>query len=287
MAFLLRTIAIFTVSIILVALYGCEKSGKKNTEKQRTAAITAIKKITKDQFYIENHFDVEGRNMTGYVAEPKHGGQPVLFFSNNQNGDIIYGVLFDKNGENITDQYLDQHVKPILAKKTFQDVEHVKWFLVGQEDAPHQIYMVGEPNCSICHKLYKAFRPFIEKGELSIRWIVVAFLKPDSQGKAAAILQSSNPAVALAQNENSHFNTKKEEGALFPLSEDKITEHTKEELKTNMTFMNQASIRGTPVIFYKDLQGEMQRIDGYPQKDIEDLIKTIDTLPTNESLSEK
>ena len=283
-----KTALAVTLSASILVLAGCNKPGSESTKSTQSdqGVVAVIDKITQGQFKVDRHFDVEGHGLTGYVAEPKQGGQPVIFYSNNKTGDVIYGMLFDKEGNNLTEQYVSKHIKPLLAKKLFSQVGSTTSFLIGQSDAPHQIYVVGEPNCSICHKLYADLEPFVKKGDLSIRWIMTAFLRPDSVGKAAAILQSKDPAVMLSQDED-HFNMKTEEGSLTALPADKITDATKDALKANMEFMAKNGIRGTPAMFYMDTEGQAKRIDGYPQEKLETLMQSIAKLPAASTSSKK
>lgn len=276
-----KTALAVTLGVGIFALAGCTKhaDSAKVTPSDGSNAATVIGKITKDQFNIDQHFQVKGHGLTGYVVEPKQGGQPVIFYSNDKTGDVFYGMLFDKDGNNLTEQYMNKHIKPLLAKKLFKTVDNTDSFLIGKADAPHQMYVVGEPNCSICHKLYTDLKPFVDKGDLSIRWIMTAFLRADSTGKAAAILQAKDPAEMLAQDESKSFDMSKEEGAIQVLPNDKITDATKAALKANMKFMAENGIRGTPAIFYMDTNGQAKRIDGYPQEKLDTLIKSVAMLP--------
>ena len=262
-------------------LTGCDKN-KTGASDDHESSMAVINKITQNRFNISRHFDVEGHHMTGYVAEPKEGGQPVIFYSNNQTGDIVYGMLFDKDGTNLTEKYVNKHISPMLAKQMLKDVSTAKWFLIGKESAPHQVYVIGEPNCSACHALFSDLKPFVDKGELSIRWIMTAFLKPDSLGKAAAILQSDDPAAMLSLNEGKDFDMKKEEGPVKVLPENQIQDETKAALKANMLFMAKSGVRGTPAFFYVDNDGKPLRVDGHPQGNFDALIKTMGKLPDNE-----
>ena len=270
------------ISLGALFLTGCDKN-KSGASGDHESSIAVINKITQNRFNISSNFAVKGHHMTGYVAEPKEGGQPVIFYSNNQTGDIVYGMLFDKDGTNLTEKYVNKHISPMLAKQMLEDVSAAKWFLIGKESAPHQVYVIGEPNCSACHALFADLKPFVDKGELSIRWIMTAFLKPDSLGKAAAILQADDPAAMLSMNEGKGFDMKKEEGPVKVLPEDQIQDKTKAALKANMLFMAKSGVRGTPAFFYVDNDGKPLRVDGHPQGNFDALIKTMGKLPASKS----
>ncbi len=279
-SFIKKAIFATTICAGAVALAACkDNSATDSASSGKGDPASVITKLSHGQLQVSRHFPLKDHGLTAYVAEPKQGGQPVLFYANDKTGDVIYGMLFDKNGNNLTEKYINKHIKPLLAKKLFDTVGSTSSFLIGKPDAPHQIYVLAEPNCSVCHKLYTDLKPFIKKGDLSVRWIMSAFLRKDSTGKAAAILQAKDPAKMLAKDESEDFNMKTEEGAIKALASDKITESTKSKLKANMEFMAKNGIRGTPAVFFMDDKGKAVRIDGYPQQDLKALISTIGKLP--------
>ena len=257
-------------SVTTVLITGCKKKKQDNFD-----AVSAIDKITQNQYKIIDQF--KEKNYTGYVTESKQGGEPVIFYADNTNRALFYGTLFNEKGDNLTQQYIDQNIKPAQAKKILDNIGETTSFLIGQQDASHQIYFIGEPNCSMCHKFYLMLKPYIDSGKLSVRWIMTAFLRQDSMGKAAAILQSENPAEMLNIDE-SKFDTKTEEGSIKPLDDDKISEKTSAALKANLAFMSKHNIRGTPTIFYRDSNGQPMIIDGVPDEKIETLLKGIGKL---------
>lgn len=269
--FFKKTILAIVLGFSVVALTGCKSDKQDNFN-----AVSIINKITQNQFKIIDHF--KEKDYTGYVAESHDGGQPIIFYADNKNKTLIYGTVFDEKGDNLTQQYTDKNIKPAQAKKLFDAVNDTTSFLIGKQDAAHQIYFIGEPNCSMCHKFYLMLKPYVDAGKLSIRFIMTAFLRQDSAGKAAAILQSDDP-VSMLNVDESKFNLKTEEGAIKPLPHDQIKDKTTADLKANLAFMAKNNIRGTPTVFYQDIKGQSMVIDGVPNEDIETLLKNIGKLP--------
>lgn len=62
------------------------------------------------------------------------------------------------------------------------------------------IYDFFDPNCLYCAKAFQLERPFIDKGQLTVRYVPVGFLTDSSFGKAAAILQAQNPQETMTKN---------------------------------------------------------------------------------------
>jgi len=104
----------------------------------------------------------------------------------------------------------------------------------------------------------------IKSGELSVRWILVSFIKPSSLGKAAAILQSSDPAKAFEEDE-AGFNTKTETGGIQAVH--KVKYQTRQQLEKNLQFMQEYGFQGTPVMIFKDKVGNTQVVSGLIQEE--------------------
>ena len=62
------------------------------------------------------------------------------------------------------------------------------------------IYDFFDPNCIYCAKAFQLERPFVDNGQLTVRYVPVGFLTDSSFGKAAAILQAKNPREAMENN---------------------------------------------------------------------------------------
>lgn len=60
------------------------------------------------------------------------------------------------------------------------------------------VYDFFDPNCPYCAESFETEAKFINSGTLTVRFIPVGTLTPSSFGKAAAILESREPAQALA-----------------------------------------------------------------------------------------
>ncbi|ODN42365.1 thiol:disulfide interchange protein DsbG [Piscirickettsia litoralis] len=241
------------------------------------AAKDLIMKITRNQFDVSQQFNA-GSDIKGFVIKPKQGGQQLIIYANQQGQFAFFGTMFGKDGANLTENYVKKNIQPKIASKLLEEAGKTHWFLEGKVDAPHQIYLVAEPNCSICHMLYKNLQPYVQSGQLSIRWIMVAFLKQDSVGKAAAVLSAKDPAALLAQDEKT-FDMKTESGGVKPLAEKDISEKVKAELKENLAFFEKNGMQGTPVVIYKDSKGENQVLPGYPREKLDAFVANIGKLP--------
>jgi thiol:disulfide interchange protein DsbG len=128
------------------------------------------------------------------------------------------------------------------------------------KDVKSTIYVFMDPNCIFCHYAWKALQPY-EAAGLQVHWIPMGFLKPDSPGKAAALLESSNGPALLHQLETK-FSEKDESGGIAPLA--KIQPATQTKLDGNMKTFQTLGFDGTPTIIYRASGGRWADISGLP-----------------------
>jgi thiol:disulfide interchange protein DsbG len=123
------------------------------------------------------------------------------------------------------------------------------------------IYDFQDPNCPYCHVMYEHEAPLIKAGKLTVRYVPVAFLTPQSPAEAAAWLQSPHPLRALK-----HFETivgpALRSGSYRQLPKATPTAKTTAELKQNLDMMSALGFEGTPAILYRVKNGQLGRIPG-------------------------
>ncbi|MEB8476779.1 thioredoxin fold domain-containing protein [Acidithiobacillus ferriphilus] len=123
------------------------------------------------------------------------------------------------------------------------------------------IYDFQDPNCPYCHVMYEHETPLIKAGKLTVRYVPVAFLTPQSPAEAASWLQSPHPLMALK-----HFETivgpALRSGSYRFLPKTTPTAKTTKELKLNLDMMSALGFEGTPAILYRVKSGQLGRIPG-------------------------
>jgi thiol:disulfide interchange protein DsbG len=123
------------------------------------------------------------------------------------------------------------------------------------------LYVFMDPNCIFCHLVWKALQPY-EAAGLQVHWIPMGFLKPDSAGKAAALLQSKNSAALLKELET-HYSEKDESGGIAPLAHIPATAQT--QINRNLQLFQDLGFDGTPTIIYQGSGGRWADLDGLPK----------------------
>ena len=76
-----------------------------------------------------------------------------------------------------------------------------KGFTVGAMMGAHAVYVLFDPQCPHCGRLWEASIPLQSK--VRFVWIPVAFLNAKSGPQGAALLSAENPAALMAEHEKS------------------------------------------------------------------------------------
>jgi len=194
--------------------------------------------------------------LTGWVLQSQEDGEYNVFFTTADGQSVMAGALVSSAGVNLTKQYVDQYVPGPDWSLTWRKLESSAVVVSGTLRNPKSvIYVLMDPNCSYCHLLWKALRPY-EAAGLQVRWVPVGILREDSIGKAAALLQGGD--TALAQSQMS-FDVRAESAAIDPIP---LTPELKAKIAANTTLMQESKVSGTPGIFFKDASGAVQRHNG-------------------------
>lgn len=164
----------------------------------------------------------------------------------------------------------------------FAEIEKTTHIAEGaalSRNAPKRtLYVFFDPNCWYCNLTWRALQPY-QKAGLRVHWIPVAFQKPSSTGRAAAIMEARDPVAALRENETKYRATSYD-GGITPLA--KARPETLKALAANLALMQKIGAPGTPAVVWKDAKGnigfknamlrlsELPAITGLPAQKIDD-----------------
>ena len=148
-----------------------------------------------------------------------------------------------------------------LPADTWQRLEKSKWIEDGRSGAPRTVYVFTDPNCPLCSRFWVDARPWVNAGKVQLRHVLVAVIDESSAGKAAALLSSREPAVALARYE-SHPQ------AAHGQAESTIDPGVRRELDANEALMHSLKAPGTPTIVYRDSSGAVRKFEGAPSSEM-------------------
>lgn len=225
------------------------------------AATKLVTSVIQGNAKITQEFQGIG-NLKGFVLQSTQSSDQTVVYADDQGRYMVAGALINPAGQNLAQSDLQKYVNDPMAPAILKEVSTLHSFYQGQTKAPHQAYILAEPNCSACHALYQTIAPAIQSGSLGVHWVMLAFRQAQSAGQVAAMWQSPDPASVFANNE-ANFNESSETGGAAPLPDQQISAETKKDLAANLKFLEKYNFVGTPVIIYQNTQGQPEVIRGY------------------------
>lgn len=196
-------------------------------------------------------------DMTGYLID-QEGRQSVVY---GVHGYLLVGALIAPDGRNLTAVYRARFVPPPDYTATAHALAaHGHLITAGPSDAP-VLRVFEDPNCIFCEKLNRQLLPLVAKGKIRLEVALVGFLKPDSLGRATAILAAKDPFTALQDNVAKFRDTQEEGG--YPAQAEPDPQLAAV-VSANMDLMRQAGFHGTPSVLYRTAKGKWAAIPGMP-----------------------
>ena len=162
--------------------------------------------------------------------------------------------------------------------RLFPELEKTGFVAEGPTAPKKVLYVFFDANCYYCHLTWKALQPY-EKAGLQVRWIPVAYQKPSSTNRAAAIMEAPDRVAALRKNEL-RYEPKTYDGGIKPVA--KVRPETLKMLQANWELMKKFGAQGTPAVVWTDPNGnvgfrnavprlsELPRITGLPAQKNDD-----------------
>ncbi len=214
----------------------------------------AVQKLTQQGVEVIDSFDAPG-GMTGYVGEMR--GRALAFYLTPDGDHVIVGTMLDKDGNNLSEASIQELVTGPKFESAWPELEDSHWVRDGDKDADTIIYTFTDPNCPYCHRFRQQAEPWIDAGKVQLRHIMVGILTEDSLTKAATILGSENPEMAMQEHQTSF-----EQGGIEVDRERVSAAHLK--VKANNSLMQELGLQATPSTLYRGKDGKIVMVQGLP-----------------------
>ncbi|MBU1357275.1 MAG: thiol:disulfide interchange protein DsbG [Gammaproteobacteria bacterium] len=233
---------------------------------------------------------LESRGITVVGTFPAAGGltawaafkgqTPLALYATPDGKHVVAGTMLDARGDEVNQAALEQAVAKPMTQGAWSQVERSTWIADGSDKAAKVVYVLTDPNCPYCNKLWSDARPWVDSGKVQLRHIIVGILTPTSAGKAAALLADRNPAAALDAHERKNVaaNAKAlSSGRPRPLADDglkplaSIPPAIEAKLNANEKLMASLRLQATPALIWRDAKGMMQTRTGAPDGALPDI----------------
>jgi len=200
--------------------------------------------------------------LTGWVLSTADRTKaPSIVYTTADGNYLFAGALIDSTGANLTNEYAQAQIPKPDHTGLFAKLDKTAYVAEGSKNPKRIVYAFSDPNCPFCDLMWRAVQPYEQEG-LQVRWIQVGFLRPDSAGKAAALLQAKDAESAMKVNET-NFDFPGEEGGIAAIP---VTPAMQASLKANEALMQEFGFSGTPAMVYKDVKtGEVKTNAGMPR----------------------
>ncbi|AJW99640.1 thioredoxin-like domain protein [Burkholderia gladioli] len=229
-------------------------------EQQRTSLPLALQQAEKSGNKILKTFPAAG-GFVGHVLQTAPRHYSIVYTLPGRDDLLVVGTLLSGKGENLSAKYISEYAPQTNYDEFSSRILATRSIASGASSSGAEIYVFMDPNCIFCHLLWKALLPY-ESAGLSVHWVPLGFLKKDSPGKAAALLDAANPARVLNTMETG-FDERTESAAID--AESSIPKQTSDELSSNKKLFDAMGFVGTPAIVYRDASGHWQSLQGMPR----------------------
>ena len=238
-----------------------------------SAVGSLLESVTHGQAKAEKVFPGPG-GLTG--IEVTLEGHPTIAFATADGKYLVAGPVLNTQGEDVAHAAMMQLgliPKPASAATMAGKAAHADSFVLGTSGP--EITAFVDPNCIFCHKFYEEAKALIEAGKLRVRYVVVAFLKPSSAPKAAAILGATDPAAAMAENEKG-FDEETEEGGIKPAQNPGAA--TISAVDNNTKLLGDSGEMATPTLIYCNQEEKPTLVHGLDKESLKDFVAHIGNL---------
>ena len=208
--------------------------------------------------------------LTGAVVTYKDApnAPPSVIWVNDDASALLVGKLIGPKGEDLDKQAAQKVGLLFTPDKALAAAAQPSTGAINVGSKGPVLTVFIDPNCIFCHLLYQQIEPFVAKGALRVRYVLVAVVKRSSFEKAAAILSAKDTAAALQQDQTD-FDPKTEEGGIKP--DATPSKAITERINANNALMSKAGGSGTPMLLFCSKDGSVQQLEGLP-RDINTLL---------------
>lgn len=192
----------------------------------------------------------------GFVGSYRGQQLPVYVLPDGKH--IMVGSLYDLQGHDLTSPAMRKVADSGLGAAQWAMLEQSTWVAEGNPAAKRVVYVFSDTRCPYCHHLWLASQPWLQRGDVQVRNILVAVISPDSLPEAASILDAADPTAAWQTQERDF-------GKHAKPAADAGSAAARAKVQANSELMTTLGFFGTPAVIYKDASGEIRALSGMPR----------------------
>lgn len=231
------------------------ESAKTTSTSPASAASTVASALADSGMKISGELDAP-KGYFGFVGNYQGRQIPVYLMPDGKH--IAIGTLIDTQGHDLTSPAMRKAADSRYSEADWQALGKADWIAEGNLKAKRIVYVFVDTRCPFCEHFWKLSQPYLKRGNVQVRNILVAVISPQSLPEAALILDAKDPAKAWQKNEANYGHN--------PAPAAKAGSNTaRQKLQANNKLMNKLGFFGTPAVVYKDANGKIHAANGVPQ----------------------
>lgn len=216
----------------------------------------------------------------------KDNASQIIYTTLDGRGLLTNGFLFDPDGNVVTEkQMADVNLdEPSIIEdsvREYQDMlkamkddmpvstrlwnglSSLRYIGFGDERAP-VLYLIADSRCPYCKKYWNELAPYVDKGQLQVRVILVGILGDQSVKLGSQIISEIDKQGAWIKTAN----------GTYPYDQSKIDEKGMDVILENTLMMKEWEMESVPFSIYKDKFGKVMMLRGYVQ-DVQSIIDQV------------
>lgn len=213
----------------------------------------AIQALVDKGLTVEAQFEAPG-GLKGFVGRNK--GHPVALYLMPDGEHVVIGKMVDGFGQNVSAEHFRDWLPRPDLDDAWKKLGKATWVAERSGEVDRIVYVFTDPNCGYCVVFREKAQSFLERG-IELRHILVGVIQPSSLAKSASIIAADEPVKMLDFHDSQ-----------FPrdwLDEpENIPERLRTRIENNNRLMETLAVSATPSVFYRNEEGEVERIVGLP-----------------------
>ena len=205
--------------------------------------------------------------LNAWAAEAR--GRPIAIYQTPDMRHVVIGTMLDMDGREPSKPDVVAALRTNLSKEVIEQLAGTSWIGDGSPKSPRTVYVFTDLNCESCFKFWLDARPWVDRGKVQLRHILVGLRGPESTGRAAAVLAASNPSTLFLKLSDDCATTASRPHLPWAfrceMPAASAPEAIKSKLDTNMHVLRHFGFNQLPAVVWIDRNGELKKQVGVPE----------------------
>lgn len=226
-----------------------------------------LKELTNGKLAIVETFSTD-IGLSGFVVQDEEG-EGALVYVDKKLQFMVSGVAINKNKEILGKEQIERLMASAKSgdesafEQAFEKAEKAKFAKSGKSEK--YIYVVVEPNCVFCKQFGQTVKPFVDRDELEVRWLLVGYDENGEKLVSSLVGQKDIASAVIGHLSGKEIKASKS-----------VSARAEEWMSDAVEVAALGALTGTPGIIYKRNDGSFVSQSGALNEDqVKELISTL------------